>query len=293
MPKLIITCGLSGSGKSTYAESLVKTGFVEINRDTVRFDHYCKGVQDWGLYKFTKERETYVSKVCWQDWRTWVEFGNNVVVSDCNLDKKYHEYWENLAEEAGYDFEVKYFDMSLEEAYKRDLRRGGKAVGRDVLNRQWKQWLKITGRRVYEPDTNLPTAVVSDVDGTVAEMYNRSPYDWDRVGQDYPRLEIIKIIESYVKAGSHQLIFVSGRDGSCYNETRKWLTKYVSIPFQLYMRHEGDTTKDTLVKEEIVFNKLEPSFNIVAWFDDRPCVIRKIKDLGIQVCDVSRGYDEF
>lgn len=61
MAKLLLCCGVSGSGKSTFAKELVRQGWSEINRDYWRFKTYCNGVADWSLYKFTKERENYVS----------------------------------------------------------------------------------------------------------------------------------------------------------------------------------------------------------------------------------------
>lgn len=53
-----LTVGCSGSGKSTHAKELKQLlpSVVEINRDEWRFTFFTNGVQDWGLYKFTKDR---------------------------------------------------------------------------------------------------------------------------------------------------------------------------------------------------------------------------------------------
>lgn len=48
--KAIITVGISGSGKTTWAEQ--QEGFININRDDIRFDYFCGGVRDWKLYSF-------------------------------------------------------------------------------------------------------------------------------------------------------------------------------------------------------------------------------------------------
>jgi predicted kinase len=293
MPKLVITCGTSGSGKSTYAQSLVKQGWVNIERDKIRFDEYCNGMEDWRLYKFNKAREDKVSAIALGQWCSAVYEHKNVIVSDTNLKKKYHDYWKQRAEIAGYEFEVVYFDITLEEAYKRDTHRGGKAVGRDVLNRQWKDWLEITEAKKYVPDETKPRTIVSDVDGTVAKMVSRGPFDWKKVGEDAPRWKIIHLVESLALTGNYELVFVSGRDGSCYEETKKWLDDYIRLPFTLYMREAGDMRKDTIIKEEILFNQLADRYNIEYWFDDRNSVVRKLKDLGINVIDVSEGYEEF
>jgi len=195
------------------------------------------------------------------------------------------------AEEAGYEFEVKYFDITLDEALKRDSKRGALAVGREVLVQQWQKWLDITNARRYVPNTSLPKTVVCDIDGTVAKMVGRSPYDWSRVGEDEPRVEIIKLVEGYTNCFADELVFVSGRDGSCYDLTHEWLSKHVWRPFKLYMRAAGDMRKDSIVKEEIIFDKLEPRYNIVMWFDDRQAVVEKLMDLKIpNVINVAETY---
>ncbi len=291
MPKLIITCGVSGSGKSTYGAELARVGFCEINRDHYRFSMFCDGKQDWSLYKFTKDREKIVTELCDSQWDGCVSMGWDVIVSNTNLNQKDHTYWKTKAEDAGYEFEVKYFPLTLDEALKRDSKRGALAVGREVLLQQWQKWLDIINARRYVPNTSLPKTVVCDIDGTVAKMVGRSPYDWSRVGEDEPRVEIIKLVEGYTNCFADELVFVSGRDGSCYDLTYEWLSKHVWRPFKLYMRAAGDMRKDSIVKEEIIFDQLEPRYNIVMWFDDRQAVVEKLMDLKIpNVINVAETY---
>lgn len=292
MPKLLLTVGISGSGKSTYAAELVKQGWSELNRDVWRFVFFTEGKPDWSLYKFTKQREDDVTKHLEFLFHDAVKYKANIVVSNTNLNQKDHTYWKTKAEEAGYEFEVKYFPVTLDEALKRDSKRGALAVGREVLLQQWQKWLDITNARRYIANTSLPKTVVCDIDGTVAKMTSgRSPYDWSRVGEDEPRVEIIKLVEGYSNSFADELVFVSGRDGSCYGLTHEWLSKHVWRPFKLYMRAAGDMRKDSVVKEEIIFNQLEPQYNIVMWFDDRQAVVEKLMDLKIpNVINVAETY---
>lgn len=293
MPKLIVTVGCSGSGKTTWASSLGNTWY-NINRDVHRFNLFCDGVYDWNLYKFTKERENQVTKECEADFNEAIAHSCDIVVSNTSLNQKDIDYWKTKAEKAGYEFEIKYFDVNLEELLRRDTKRGALSVGREVILKQYQKWLELTNARVYTPNTSLPKTVVSDVDGTVAKMVGRSPYDWDKVGEDEPIVEIIKLIEGYTNSYADKLVFVSGRDGSCYDETYEWLSKHVWRPFELYMRTTGDQRKDTIIKEEIIFNILEPRYNIVMWFDDRACVVRKLKCLKIpNIINVDQNLGEF
>lgn len=291
MPKLIVTVGCSGSGKTTWAES---QSAYNINRDEHRFNLFCKGVEDWNLYKFTKERENQVTKECDLDFNEAVAHKCNIIISNTNLNQKDIDYWKTRAGEVEYVFEIKYFPTDLEELLKRDSRRGALSVGREVIIKQYQKYLELTRARVYTPDPSLPKTIVSDVDGTVATMVGRSPYDWSRVGEDEPRIEIIKLLESYAHSYADRLIFVSGRDGSCYDETYQWLSNHIGRPFDLYMRAVGDQRKDTVVKEDIIFNILEPRYNIVMWFDDRACVVRKLKCLKIpNIINVDSQLGEF
>lgn len=290
---LVLYVGCSGSGKSTAAKLLVKEGLVEINRDYFRFKLFCDGVEDWSKYKFTKQREQEVTKACEVRWKLSVEHLKSVVVSNTNLNQKDHDYWKAKAEEAGYEFNVVYFPETLETLFKRDEKRGTLSVGRETLIQQWQKWLKITNARKYVPNLDKPITIVSDIDGSIAKMSGRSPYEWAKVGEDQPRTKIINMIEALYQSDQYELVFVSGRDGSCYPETYAWLIKNVGLPFKLYMREAGDQRKDTIVKEEILFNHLEPNYNIEYWFDDRPCVVRSMKLLGVNVIDVSEGINEF
>ncbi len=294
MPKLLLTCGLSGSGKSTYAKELVESGWREINRDKLRFLMFTNGVHDWSLYKFTKDREKSVTEQCELEFRLAVGLKFNIIVSNTNLNQKDHDYWKVKAEEAGYEFEVKYFDITLEEALKRDSKRGALAVGREVLFAQWKKWLEITNYKRYVPDESKPKAIWIDLDGTIAINSYRGHHDYDKVITDTPRLDVISMLSAWMERDGLTPVFMSGRPESCREDTVKWLLNYFDDVPYLYMRTTGDNRSDRIVKEELFWEYLEPNWNIVAAIDDRPRITRLEIDLGIPlVINVNRDYLEF
>jgi predicted kinase len=294
MPKLRICVGVSGSGKSTYASELVEQGWSELNRDNWRFIFFTEGKPDWSLYKFTKERENQITEHLEFLFYDAVKYKANIVVSNTNLNKKDHAYWKSKAEEVGYEFEVKYFPITLEEAFKRDSKRGALSVGREVLIQQWKKWLDITNYKRYVPDESKPKALWVDIDGTVATHEQRGHHEYDKVTWDSPRLEIISMISAWAEKDNLQLIFMSGRPESCLSDTKAWLENYFDSVDYLYMRKDGDMRSDRIVKEELFWEYLEPHWNIVASIDDRPKVIRLQQDLGIpNVINVSQTYEEF
>lgn len=292
MLKAYITVGISASGKTTFAKTLVEQGWVDCNRDWIRFNVVSPNT-DWSTYKFTNKREQDVTLVQEEMVMDALEKGKNIIVSDTNLNPKIRNKWITLLTDLGYEVEIKEFPITLEEAWKRDQMRAN-GVGREVQYKQYQQWLEYKGRKTYTPDLSQPKAVILDIDGTIADMAGgRSPYEWSKVGQDKPRQFIIDIAKG-LDAQGYTILAVSGRDAVCYDETKAWLEENEVPHFYLFMREEGDTRKDTIVKEEIFWDLIAEHWNVVGVLDDRPCVLRTWRELGIpNVIAVADPYIEF
>lgn len=283
--KMIITVGVSASGKSTWANDycMNNPNTVIICRDNIRgvlFKEY-----KLGKYKYSKGNESKVTESALRQFEVAVHQGKNVIIADTNLNKKFREMWVFHGEDAGYEVEIKDFEITLEEAWKRDQTRGVYSVGREVISRQWKMWLEYSDRKVYKPDASKPKTILVDIDGTIADKGNRNPFDWSSVSKDTPRGFIIDLIKCYLNWYTYdKVIFLSGRDSICRHETLTWISSHMNIPIQnikLLMRTEGDMRKDTLVKEELFWKYVDKNYNVVAVFDDRPCVIEMWYDIGI------------
>lgn len=283
--KMIITVGVSASGKSTWANQ--QEGFKVICRDTVRgvlFPEYHNG-----NYKITKSKENRVSEATLNQWLVSVKQGSNVIIADTNLNPKYREMWKQRGEDAGYVVEFKDFPITLEEAWKRDQKRGVYSVGREVISHQWKLWLEYSSKNKYVADPYKPQVILVDIDGTIANKGDRNPFDWSKVSEDEPRCFIIDLIYSYLERCKENdsyidVIFLSGRDSCCRYDTLDWLQNQFSTPkhnISLFMRKEGDMRKDTVVKEELFWEHIANNYNVLAVFDDRPCVVEMWYDVGI------------
>ncbi len=287
-----ITVGISASGKSTFAKYLVDTcGFTEVNRDWIRFNVVQPGA-NWSNYKWKNEKE--VTRIHGQMIMDAFGSGKDIVVSDTNLNADRRNQLVQHLTDLGYKVKLEVFDIKREEATKRDnLRANG--VGESVIYKQNLQMLDFKGRRTYTPDRNKPPVLVVDVDGTIAEMHDRGPFEWKKVGQDKPRQFIIDLIKHYYKANPKlHIAIVSGRSDECCDETYEWLIKH-NVPFQvIHMRKEGDYRKDDAVKEEIFWEHIEPHYNVIACIDDRPQMIRLWHELKIpNVIAVANPYLEF
>jgi hypothetical protein len=202
----------------------------------------------------------------------------DIIIADTNLNSTYRNVLIEKLKGYGFQVEIKEFSISFEEACKRDsLRSNG--VGREVIYKQYQQWLEYSGRRVYVPDTSKPKAILVDVDGTLAKMGNRGAFEWSKVYDDSVRPIVRTMTNSF--CFTHDIIVLSGRDSVCRNQTVDWLNDH-SIKFdQLFMRKEGDMRKDTIIKEEIFWEHIANNYNVEAVFDDRPVVVRMWHELKI------------
>lgn len=285
--EMIITVGVSGSGKTTWAKAHVEHSpeqWVIIARDEARRELFPEFAPH--EYKHTKAREKKVSAYCEHLFNLSVGLDSNIIIADTNLNPTYRELWKKRGEEAGYNVRFQDFPMTYEEILQRNQYRGTTSVPSTVLLRQWEQWSDYIGRRKYVPDETKRKAILVDIDGTIALKGNRSPFQWDRVGEDEPRSFIIDLLRCYL---SHymddEVIFLSGRDSVCRHETLNWIAKHMNIPIyniHLYMREEGDMRKDSIVKEELFWGCVADNYNVLAVFDDRPQVVEMWHDLGLE-----------
>jgi hypothetical protein len=153
---------------------------------------------------------------------------------------------------------------------------------------------KIAQRPHIKPvfESILPSAVIFDVDGTIALMTNRGPFDWHKVYKDDVNPIVAEHIAFHHSMG-RKIIVVSGRDGSCRKQTAEWLDLY-SLHFdELHMRPEGDYRKDTVIKKEIYTNEIKPRYNVLCVYDDRLQVLDMWNKLGVFTFNCNQGNHEF
>lgn len=137
-----------------------------------------------------------------------------------------------------------------------------------------------------------PGAIIVDIDGTIAFMsLERGPFDWHKVGLDQPNLITIHMVKEMAGWLKAQTLIVTGRDEVCRDETEEWLNKQGIKYANLFMRPAGDKRKDTVIKQEIYRELIEPKYNVFMAFDDRPRVIKMYREMGVKVIDVGNGVD--
>jgi predicted kinase len=279
----LICIGISASGKSTYADKWLaeNTNSIEVNRDAYRKSLTIGDGKEWKWKNWNWKRENEVTALCNSDIEYAAKNKFSIIISDTNLNYDRNMTLKAKLEAMGYEVNFKLFDITYEEAVKRDLNRSN-PVGSNVIAKMWKQWLEYTDRKKYKPDSLLPNAVMCDIDGTIAEMHDRGPFEWHKVGNDKPKQFVIDVLHGLHH--NNKIIFMSGRDSVCRAETMKWLED--NLPFkdyELFMRPEGDMRKDSIVKEELFWEHVAPLYNVKMVFDDRVQVVNLWHDIGLNV----------
>ena len=130
----------------------------------------------------------------------------------------------------------------------------------------------------------MKVAIMVDVDGTLAHMVDRSPYDYSKVHEDTLDLVVANITRRY-----KHVIIMSGRPEDCREATEKWLRKH-DVRFEaLHMRPSGDKRPDTEVKWELYQKYVKPNYNIDFVLDDRNRVVKMWRDNGLKCLQVAEG----
>jgi hypothetical protein len=133
-------------------------------------------------------------------------------------------------------------------------------------------------------------AVIVDIDGTLAlRTGDRSPYDWDRVGEDEPHPPVIELVQLIAAAGRHAVILMSGRDEVCRWQTEMWLDAQGVRFDELWMRAERDNRKDSVVKEELYWQHIHGRYQVSWVIDDRRQVVTMWRRLGLTVLQCADG----
>jgi predicted kinase len=289
--KITLTRGVSGSGKSHWALEQARIGkgkIARVNKDEVRSQ--CFG----GFW--SRENESAVKLIEEAMVIEALACGRDVIIDSTNIGGGHEERFHKLSREHGATVVVKDFKADFKTCVERDSKRQF-PVGKGTIKKQWKalygsdpeevKWTQLPHRHGYEK------VVVCDIDGTLANHSGlRSPYDWSKVSSDVPHEDVISILNALMTFYSCKVVFVSGRDASCEEQTRKWLSEFVTwchVPVTLHMRQIGDKRSDTEVKKEIFKNLIHPMFDVICVLDDRDRVVKMWREQGLRVLQVAEG----
>ncbi len=304
-PRIWLMSGISGSGKSTLARNLRKSvpNTIIVSRDKLREQLFgLDETENVNYYQQDKRElhrcEKLVTVTEIAQIQSAVDEGYNVIVDDTNLKfatiQTFHKhfYWCRM--------ELLRTDTPLDVALVRDQQRVC-TVGPEVIRKQHKNLntlqrhstkvseLLVSTGGTFEvvQDPQLPRAIVVDVDGTLALMGNRSPFNWKQVLLDVINAPVKEAVMAMHRQ-DHQIIICTGRSSEAAEDTKKWLLLQ-EIPFSgFYIRQPSDSRPDFVVKQEMWHDIVKHHY-VTAMFDDRDQVVLHARRCGFTVFQVAEG----
>jgi predicted kinase len=339
MRTAFILRGLPASGKSSFASELVRKEpkrFVRINRDDLRAMVAGPGNNP---HQGSLAREDLIRSFKETLIKQAFKDGFDVILDDTHLVKntvnKFHKLFESIG-----DVKVieKAFNVSIEECIARDAKRTGFAqVGEKIITGMAKgagldRKGTLRDKEVYYApratssgiapvyDPKLPDVILCDLDGTLAIIGDRTPYDaTDCDVKDFPNQPVIDCVMAMYAKGV-RVIFMSGRDVKYRPETERFIEKYCRVPqtiktiagtneyeldtnivspdrpiaYELHMRGESDLEKtdqrkDSIIKQELYEQHVLGKFNVKFVLDDRNQVVSLWRELGLTCFQVNYG----
>ena len=308
MTKLWAMRGWPSSGKSTLARKLAtEADAVVVNRDLLR-------LQLLGSYWTGKrEDEDRVTIAEEAQVKSFLQAGVSVVVDAQHVNPQYLRKWAKLAGQLNVGFEVVDVRTDVEECVLRDLRRmenDERYVGEKVIRDQAKRfpmekWPKVVERprleiEPVERDRKLPQAIIVDIDGTLAHMSGRSPYNYDLVHTDVRDEQtcwLVRVLYDLRFMGhGPAVLIVSGRDDSCREATAEWLKANGVYYDELHMRPAdakdpatGNKLPDYLVKYDLFNANIRGKYDVRFVLDDRNQVVDLWRAMGLKCLQVQPG----
>jgi predicted kinase len=303
MLKIMLPVGIAACGKSTWAKEEVRKdpeGTARVSRDDLR--------NMLSNYHFTDTNEKLVTDIRNSAFRFALKRNRNVILDETNLSDKNFPEACKIAAESGKECMVleKPFFIELDEALERNSKREGTArIPDEAIERMWrksggkghkhyKARVEVVSPQTVqysalEQDETLQRAVICDLDGTLALVGKRSPYDASNCDIiDSPNKPVIETVKLFYD-NNDEIIFCSGREDKYEPETRRFIEKHAIKNYKLFMRKTGDMRKDSIVKQEIYENNIQNKYYVLFVLDDRNQVVEFWRSLGLTCFQVAEG----
>lgn len=300
--KLILTRGIPGSGKSTWAKAWVAEDpehRIRLNWDDMR--------NMLGPY-WVPSREPINKAMLWNAVNTaaYCTTPYDIVIDNMNLNPKGWEEFKNwittynesshaIGIEAEYVLEFKDFFTPVEECIRRDATRPN-PIGEKTIRDIWRRYKHFIQTDAVESlvsnlipyDPSKPDCVVIDMDSTVCFNTNKRPWYGDGSTEaminDIPNEGVVKLLKSQ----SYPIIVCTGRNLAQADVTERWLNKHGIYPERMHFRADNDYRKGVEVKTELM-NDILKDYNVITVFEDCEPIVAKFREMGLTVLQPNKG----
>lgn len=302
LPVVHVMTGLPASGKTTAARALQAEARGRVRRVNLDDLRSMLDLPDPERGRSYRHEQTVLAV---QDAavRAAVADGFDVVVDNTHLTshipKRLKAAVAGLATFVVHDFT----DVPVEECLRRDAARE-RPVGEEIIRiladkhtkarkggwRLTAEWLNDQPPvRTYTPDAALPSAVMCDIDGTLALTGDRGPYDFSRCELDLLNEPVRRALDAFRRADGDVIVLLSGRSEEHRTQTESWLARH-AVPYdELWMRAAGDTRRDDVVKAELFDAHVRERYAVRVSLDDRDRVVAIWRRMGLPTWQVNYG----
>ena len=145
-------------------------------------------------------------------------------------------------------------------------------------------------------------AYVFDIDGTVADISQRKDkatredgtIDWsafyEGMENDTPFAWAVVMIRSFIKIDGLEIIFLTGRPEKYRGATDRWISKHIGLfKYTLLMRPDNCFDQDSVLKQSIYQDKIEPKNSVLAVFEDRSRNVEMFRKNGVICLQCDKG----
>lgn len=295
-----ILVGLPASGKSTYAIEFVKNNprWVIISRDSFRKMLVNTYVCPDGV-------ELLIHDLVNSSILKALNKGFNVIIDDTNLISKDINDFKKLVKYYA-DVEYEIFNVDVETCIKRDIIRDREPISREYFLRKEVEFKNLLNIFDFSPtkiekrphifpefESELPDAIIMDIDGNLAITGDRSVYDGEKAHLDFNNRIVSEQIEFH-KTKGRKIIVMSGREEIFKDVTKSWLKSHNIYYDELHMRKKEDKRKDSVIKTELYNDNIKDKYNVLAVYDDRLSVVLNCwNKLGLFTFCTNQGLIEF
>lgn len=299
---LIICRGIQGSGKSTWAKQWCHEDpehRVRFNNDDIR--------NMLGDY-WVPNREKLVTEAKANMITFALIKGYDVVVDNMNLNPKEDEWIRtlcaNIEKDKGTHVDIEYKDFwtPVEECIRRDAMRPN-PIGEKVIRQTWRRYkdfiiheeIMAAKAKSLVQDTNLPAAIIVDMDATVCLNTSGRPFYGEGAAEgmltDEPITPVIELIRNFCDNYPAKLIILTGREDTpeVRKATEQWLENNWLHPDILLMRPVKSFTAGPICKKKLYEDNIKGKFYIPFVLEDNCKCVEMWRNEGLICLQPNEG----